>query len=95
MPALFPVFGQDFFENLPHPRPRTSAPPLRVRVTSSSIVAASMTSASGLPSTKHADGTGTIVSPCEPSVSVCTEPTGTPSVVATLLVKRAVSSTPA
>ena len=54
-----------------------------------------MTSASGLPSTKQADGTGTIVSPCEPRVSVVTEPTGTPSVVATLLVKRAVSSTPA
>ena len=28
-------------------------------------------------------------------MSVCTEPTGTPSVVATLLVNRAVSSTPA
>ena len=54
-----------------------------------------MTSVSGLPSTEHADGTGTIVSPCEPRVSVFTEPTGTPSVVATLLVNRAVSSTPA
>ena len=35
------------------------------------------------------------MSPCEPSVSVCTEPTGTPSVSATKLVKRAVSSMPA
>ena len=41
------------------------------------------------------DGTGTIVSPCEPSVSVCTEPTGTASVSATKWVNRAVSSMPA
>ena len=34
-------------------------------------------SASGLPSTVQADGTGTMVSPCEPRVSVLTEPTGT------------------
>ena len=40
-------------------------------------------SASGLPSTRQADGTGTMVSPCEPRVSVCTEPTGTPSLSAT------------
>ena len=43
----------------------------------------------------HALGTGTIVSPCEPSVSVVTEPTGTPTASATKLVKRAVSSMPA
>ena len=48
-----------------------------------------------MPSTVQREGTGTIVSPCEPRVSVCTEPTGTPSSSATLLVKRAVSSMPA
>ena len=41
------------------------------------------------------EGTGTIVSPCEPRVSVFTDATGTPSSSATLLVKRAVSSMPA
>ena len=41
------------------------------------------------------EGTGTIVSPCEPRVRVCTELTGTPSSSATLLVNRAVSSMPA
>ena len=36
-----------------------------------------------------------MVSPCEPSVSVRTEPTGTPSSSATKWLKRAVSSMPA
>src|SRR3712207_7876437 len=44
---------------------------------------------SGLPSTVHCDGTGTIVSPCEPSVSVFTDRTGTPSSSATKWVNRA------
>ena len=50
---------------------------------------------SGLPSTVHADGTGTIVSPCEPRVRVRTEDTGTDRRSATKLVNRAVSSMPA
>ena len=73
----------------------TSAPPLRVRVTSSSIFSAGSRSAIGLPSTEQADGTGTIVSPCEPSVSVVTDRTGTDSSSATKFVNRAVSSIPA
>ena len=48
-----------------------------------------------MPSTVQAEGTGTIVSPCEPRVSVLTEPTGTPSFSATKKEKRAVSSMPA
>ena len=41
------------------------------------------------------DGTGTIVSPCDPSVRVRTVPTSTASASATKYVKRAVSSIPA
>ncbi len=48
-----------------------------------------------MPSTVHCEGTGTMVSPCEPRVSVFTDLTGTPSFSATELVNRAVSSTPA
>jgi hypothetical protein len=73
----------------------TSAPPLRVRTTSSSIFSAGMTSRSGLPLTVLCDGTGTIVSPCEPSVRVRTDATGTASASATKVVNRAVSSMPA
>ena len=54
-----------------------------------------MSSVSGLPPTVHCDGTGTIVSPCEPRVRVFTERTDTPSSSATKFVNRAVSSTPA
>ena len=57
--------------------------------------ASDITLASGLPPTVHADGTGTIVSPCDPSVSVRTEDTGTESRSATKLLNRAVSSMPA
>jgi len=57
--------------------------------------AADSRSVSGLPSTEHADGTGTIVSPCEPRVRVCTLATGTANRVATKCEKRAVSSMPA
>ena len=53
---------------------RASAPPLRVRSTSASMRSCCITSASGLPSTVQAEGTGTIVSPCEPRVSVFTLP---------------------
>jgi hypothetical protein len=45
--------------------------------------------------TVHALGTGTIVSPCDPSVSVRTAPTGTASFSATKYENRAVSSMPA
>ena len=41
------------------------------------------------------EGTGTIVSPCDPSVRVRTEATGTPSSSATKWLNRAVSSIPA
>jgi hypothetical protein len=64
-------------------RATISPPPFRVLVTSCSISSAGSRSASGLPSTEQADGTGTIVSPCEPRVSVRTEATGTPSRSAT------------
>jgi len=56
---------------------------------------AGRTSASGLPSTVQREGTGTIVSPCEPSVRVRTAPTGTASFWATKYENRAVSSMPA
>ena len=49
----------------------------------------------GAPFTVHRDGTGTIVSPCEPRVKVSTVATGTFNFSATKLVKRAVSNIPA
>ena len=60
-----------------------SPPPFLVLVTNSSISSAGSKLVSALPSTVQAEGTGTIVSPCEPRVSVRTEPTGTASFSAT------------
>ena len=48
-----------------------------------------------MPSTEQADGTGTMVSPCEPSVRVLTDEIATPAASATKWLNRAVSSMPA
>jgi hypothetical protein len=66
-----------------------------VRWTIRSTVAASASSVSGLPSTLTRLGTGTMVSPWEPSVIASTLVGLVPSSEATKCLKRAVSSMPA